>query len=565
MSSTPRVDNAMKDLFGIDPNVFKMPGAEHLEQIPDRIKMLLKWNPPRLGYIPHAVRADAYQVGFSMAGFLPPGMENFQGSAGVYRKPLKRGDSRAVSGGIMKFVIDELVRDPIRADDLEMMDWFYKDFLAVQDGSRAPFAYDRGFFERIINEHGGRYPVTIAAMPDGLAHYIGEPHALVWSDAPGCAEAVGHLESSIGPYAFAASVVATKGRIRRQKMYEFYQNCHGESNGKSMNDELLWNLTAVFFHDFSRRSAIGGTKSTIAHCQNFLGTDTMDAAFYSTVWLNGLKKFGACSIPAAAHRTITPWPSESEAYDHHVQGNEDKMVSIVFDSYNPKVGITLLSKYANVFVEKGGKLIGRPDSGKPVDQVLMALEILATEFPVKVVDGLRIIDNAGVIQGDGIDDELLFLILEEAKRQGWSPLNIAFGMGQKNVAAERDNMSWAYKTFVAGNTSDPKGYRAVAKGSGDPLKMSLCDPVGLNLSGNGPRIYPITVEQMLNGDVGDYRIVYNNCGRDLELNPWSFDETRELTWKSWLELSPEVRDQDHIDPALREHQRKHLATMGANT
>jgi nicotinamide phosphoribosyltransferase len=60
--------------------------------------------------------------------------------------------------------------------------------------------------------------------------------------------------------------------------------------------------------------------------------------------------------------------------------------------------------------------------------------------------GYKVIEGAGIIQGDGLDIRSLLTILNEVERQGYSVENVAFGMGggllQKH---NRDTMAFATK------------------------------------------------------------------------------------------------------------------------
>ena len=85
------------------------------------------------------------------------------------------------------------------------------------------------------------------------------------------------------------------------------------------------------------------------------------------------------------------------------------LVSIVADSYDYTRGMEMLAGFADVVKLNGGCLIGRPDSGDPVKCILGDLEIFARAFGVTVQEqGLRVLQNAAIIQGDGISDDMIF-------------------------------------------------------------------------------------------------------------------------------------------------------------
>ena len=63
-------------------------------------------------------------------------------------------------------------------------------------------------FVRILKDHGGRFPIVISGLPDGQAHYVGEPHVQIWTDVPGMGECVGWIESTMLPYLWTSATVA---------------------------------------------------------------------------------------------------------------------------------------------------------------------------------------------------------------------------------------------------------------------------------------------------------------------------------------------------------------------
>src|SRR6476646_4639606 len=105
-------------------------------------------------------------------------------------------------------------------------------------------------------------------------------------------------------------------------------------------------MVSYKFHDFGRRGGAASQITGIAHLINWLGTDTCDAAYAATRFLNGGKKFGACSVIAAAHRVITPWSEEIQAYRRLIDKFKNGFVSIVADSYDYHRGMEMLAGFA---------------------------------------------------------------------------------------------------------------------------------------------------------------------------------------------------------------------------
>jgi hypothetical protein len=336
-------------------------------------------------------------------------MENFQCSQGIFRRPLTSGpggeaDLRLISAGLAPFIKLNLEQE-VTAQGVAEADDFWSDFHAdARAPYHKPYPWPREMFRRIIDRHGGHYPIVVTGLRDGQAHYVGEPHVQVWTDEPGMGECVGWVESTLLPYLWTSSIVATRGRLRKERMMQVYRDCY-----QSRSEAEIHAMVSYKFHDFGRRGGAASQITGIAHLLNWLGTDTCDAAYAATKFLNAGRKFGACSIVAAAHRSITPWPAEIDAYRHLIEKYKDGLVSVVADSYNYHRGMEMLAGFAEVVKLHGGCLVGRPDSGDPVQCILDGLEIFSRAFGVTRQErGLRILNNAAIIQGDGVSDDVIF-------------------------------------------------------------------------------------------------------------------------------------------------------------
>ncbi|MBS0261607.1 MAG: hypothetical protein JSS02_06580, partial [Planctomycetes bacterium] len=384
---------------------------------------------------PEPIRVDAYQAGhFTL---IPPGMENFQCSQGIFRHPIcppnsGHPDLRIVSAGLTPCIKLNL-EQPITAGDLSAADDFWSDFHArATPPYRGPYPWPREMFRRIVTDYGGYLPVVISGLLDGQAHYVGEPHLQIWTDEPGMGECVGWLESTVLPYLWTSATVATRGRLRKARMLAVYRQCYPSRSAAELHD-----MVSYKFHDFGRRGGAATQITGIAHLINWLGTDTCDAAYAAAHYLNAGAKFGACSIMAAAHRTVTPWPTEIAAYRHLIERYKHGIFSVVADSYDYLRGMELLAGFAEVVKLHGGCLVGRPDSGDPVQCILDGLEIFSRAFGVtRQEQGLRVLQNAAIIQGDGISDDVIFnQIYPAVIAAGFCPSNVAFGMGEHNHKA----------------------------------------------------------------------------------------------------------------------------------
>lgn len=493
---------------------------------------------------PFTVNVDAYQAGhFEM---IPPGMENFQLSQAIFRKPFNPADERIISAGMAPMVKLEL-EQPITKEDIQEADWFYNDF----HSPGLPYPWPKAMFQKIIDKFGGMLPVVVSGLYDGQTHYAGEPHAQIWTDVPEMGELVGWLESTMLPYFWTMSKVATLGRMRREKMISFIHKYYPE-----MTRDEVAEMCQYQFHDFGRRGGAVSQMTGIAHLMNWRGTDTVDAAYTATVHLNDRRKFGATSIRAGAHRTVTPWSRERFAYDRMIEKCKGNIFSIVIDSYGSERGYRMVSEYADVVKFAGGMLIARPDSGDPVQSILMGLRIMEKAFgATKTPFGLKKLINSAIIQGDGVDDGKIFnQIYPAIVDNGFCPMNVAFGMGENNHKAVRSEGEHAYKTALVIN--DKGDYVPVMKGSDDRFKKSVPGPVKINTSLNGRgRVQFATVDEVKAGETGDLKVFFDGRGR-LPIFRELFSETRERAYRSWDEHGPQIGDT--FDLKIREAQDEYL-------
>lgn len=191
----------------------------------------------------------------------------------------------------------------------------------------------------------------------------------------------------------------------------------------------------------------------MAHLVNFMGTDTAEALVGAMHYYNTDAVVGF-SIPASEHSTITSWGRENEvdAYENMIDkfAGPGKLYACVSDSYNIWDAITNLwgGELRDKVISSGGTLVVRPDSGKPVEVVVKALQLLDEAFGSTVNrKGFRVLHpSVRLIQGDGINEESLPEILEAVMKAGFSIDNLAFGMGGGLLQAwNRDTLKYAMK------------------------------------------------------------------------------------------------------------------------
>jgi nicotinamide phosphoribosyltransferase len=192
------------------------------------------------------------------------------------------------------------------------------------------------------------------------------------------------------------------------------------------------------------------------------------------------------------------------------------IVAMVGDSYDIYHFCNLLGEMKEEIIEKtkGGKtLVVRPDSGDPTVVPIEVVQILAEKFGYTVNSkGYKVLHpSVRVIQGDGINENTLPIILDNLLAAGFSADNIAFGMGGGLLAAwNRDTLRYAMK---ASARRDANGvWHEIRKNPvTDPGKVSKAGRLGLlNQCGIGVCGYHTVPENIAVAKNNVLRTVFEN-------------------------------------------------------
>lgn len=213
--------------------------------------------------------------------------------------------------------------------------------------------FNRAGWEYIRDTHGGKLPVTIRAVPEGLKTPIGIVLMTIENTDPHCAWLVNYLETFLMKVWYPITV-ATQSHFIRGKILE--------------NLQVTGDVTGINFktHDFGYRgtsseetACLGGA----AHLVSFMGTDTFGA-------IQLLRKvYGAdmpgFSIPATEHSIICSFGGEEneiEAFTHVLKSYPEGLLACVSDTFNiyracETFGTTLKA----LVMGRNGTLVVRPD------------------------------------------------------------------------------------------------------------------------------------------------------------------------------------------------------------
>jgi nicotinamide phosphoribosyltransferase len=314
---------------------------------------------------------------------------------------------------------------------------------AAEELYRAHFGHDvfhRAGWEHILHEHGGRLPVVIHAVPEGMV----VPESNVMMTIENTDDRAWWLTNwleTLLVQVWYASTVATQSRAMKRIILDYL---------KTTGDP---GLLPFKLHDFGFRgvtcpeqAALGGA----AHLVNFLGTDTIAGLLFAQRYYDC--PMAGFSIPAAEHSTLTSWGEEREidAMRNMLVQYPTGLVACVSDSFD--IYRACRDYWGGVLKEevlaRDGTLVIRPDSGDPPAVVCEVLEILWQQFGGVTNElGYRVLHpKVRVIQGDGIDYAMLEKILATMKAMKFSADNIAFGSGGGLLQkVNRDTQRFAFK------------------------------------------------------------------------------------------------------------------------
>ncbi len=320
------------------------------------------------------------------------------------------------------------------------------------------FKLDKARWQYIIDKHNGYLPLEIRAVPEGKIIPVGNAIMTIVNTDPKCAWLTSYVETAIQRAVWKMTTVASIS-------YDLY----------NLIDDMLYkhtglhNLGQYHLHNFGSRGADGEDSDIIAGIAHlsagFKGTDCTPANRNIKFYYNTKKAYGI-NITASEHSVMCSWSNAHEEDDfkaalmmidlleEKIKNNDGApIVSIVADTYDifrftaEYIGSRLKDRIINLG-KLGGKVVIRPDSGDPKEICIKVIKTLMQCFGYSTNDrGYKVLPPyIGVIQGDGINNDSLRLILKDLDREKISLENIVFGMGGGLThEAGRDEFSFSMK------------------------------------------------------------------------------------------------------------------------
>lgn len=354
--------------------------------------------------------------------------------------------------GLQYFIKRYLIGQVVTQEKIEEAAELYADHFG--DGvTPNPDLFYREGWEYILQAHGGKLPVELKAVPEGMVIPNKTVLFTLVNTDPKCFWLTNFLETLLVQVWYPMTV-CTNSRYQKISIMDYMK--------KTGNEEWAIPAGVAFkLHDFGFRgvssvesAAIGGC----AHLVNFLGTDTV-AALCCAQRYYGATKAPGFSIPASEHSTITSWGVEGEcdAFKNMLEQYPTGLVACVSDSFDlfraceEYWGTTLKDMIkGRITADTFGRLVVRPDSGDPATIVCQVCHLLLKQFAEDVTTtktGHKVLPPyIRIIQGDGVDWQSIPAILQKMMDEGIAAENVAFGSGGALLQKmNRDTFKCAFK------------------------------------------------------------------------------------------------------------------------
>ena len=323
----------------------------------------------------------------------------------------------------------------------------------VYDGDGSTFNIE--MWEYILEKYNGRLPIVIKALREGSVVKTRNVIMTIYVEDPKCISLLTYFEDVLLRI-WAPITTATKSFHIKEAILTFARKSSQFPVDNLFTDYYKTGIPSpnlYKFIDFGARGATCYEHSAIcgsSHTDSFLGTDTTNGVLLDR------EHYGEfCSgttINAAEHSTITLKGRAGELgqYLKYIETYGGQLVfACVSDAYDIKRAVLEMwgGELRELVIAMGAILVVRPDSGCPVQMPYDVIQWLDSRFGHTVLDnGYKLLNHVRVIQGDGVDDVAINLLIELLDAGKWSSDNITWGSGGwLHSGQTRDTQKFAYK------------------------------------------------------------------------------------------------------------------------
>lgn len=324
--------------------------------------------------------------------------------------------------------------------------------------------FNKAGWEHILNEHDGRLPLLIKAVPEGTLVPTRNVLCTVENTDPAVPWLTTYVETALLRQVWYATTVATRIFNMKRGLVPYFDTTSDDRS--SLPFALL---------DFSSRgcASLGANElGGAAYLAHFLGSDSVPAVRYVNQTYGAAGGMSGFSVPATEHSIMCSWGQsrEYESFKAMIDrfGGPGKIVSVVSDTWDIFAAAEAWSNLAPYIQNSGTTLVVRPDSGSITQVLPKVLDTLHEGFGSRENSkGYRVLNGVKVLWGDGIDEHGFEEPFMLAKTRGISADSVMIGSGgglmQKDI--DRDTCKFAFKASAVLRAGEQR-WEGIAK---DPI------------------------------------------------------------------------------------------------
>lgn len=368
----------------------------------------------------------------------------YPGTTQVYSYLESRGGKfdTTVFYGLQYFLKEYLEGAAFTQQDLDEAEPFLQQVFGRND------VFDKSRFQYILDEHDGRLPVRIRAVPEGSTVPIKNVLMTIENTDPKCFWLTNFLETLLMQVWYPCTVATISREVKRVVTDYFAETA---TDGAEAGIDYVLNDFGYRGVSSMESAALGGS----AHLVNFSGSDNLAGSVLAQRYYHTAEVYGK-SIPATEHSicTLLGEAGEPDIFRHVLNTFPTGTIACVSDSYNIFRACEAYwgEELKNKILERDGTLVIRPDSGDPVRTLLAIFEILFNKFGYTTNDkGYRVLPpQVRVIQGDGVNYDAIRGMYQALQEHGISAENLVLGMGGALLQKlDRDTQQFALKCSAA--------------------------------------------------------------------------------------------------------------------
>lgn len=340
----------------------------------------------------------------------------------------------------MQQLLQSTFQEPITMQDVDAAQAF-----AIAHFGRPLFHYESWAY--VVNAHGGYPPLAIRSLDEGTVVPGGTALYNVTCLDPKVHWMAAAFETVILRGIWYPTTIATDDFDVRVSIYEYYKLTNADMS-----------MLPFALHDFGGRGVTCSEQAQIggaAHLINFKGSDTLEGVLSANHYYD--EPMSAFSVYATEHSVECSWGLDAEGerrYVEHQIRTAQKMdlpvSSIVIDGKDTLrcAAVFCDPQVVALVKSRATKIVLRPDSGDMMVLVPQLLDMLAKAYGTTTTacGNYRMLNNVGILWGDGVDHAAIRMLLGHLLAHGWASSVVIFGSGGALLQkVNRDKYKFAQK------------------------------------------------------------------------------------------------------------------------